>query len=164
MEETRKRIRNTYFSPKSTSGFNSLTAFLKNSKYKNRFVVNDVLNSLKTYSVHKGIRRHYPTRKVMCNSIDQFWTWDLAIMPNFRSNSFFKYIFVVQDIYSKFIWAVAIKKKETDAILDAIKQVLKKANGRKPGKVWADQEGGWMKKIDMSGFFKVSGYRNVLYV
>lgn len=157
MEETRQKIKQKYFSPKSTAGYNSLTAFLRNAKYKNKWVANDVLNSLKTFSVHKGIRQKYPTRKVMCNSIDQYWTMDLGdVLSLYRSNSFYKHIFVAQDIFSQYMWAIPIKKKDTNHILEAIKLLLKKANGRKPIKIWADREAAWTSK-KCQEYFKSQG-------
>lgn len=57
----------------------------------------------------------------------QYWTIDLVDMnfyDNIRANRKFRYIFSCLDIFSKFCWFVAIKKKEAKNVVAAFKKIL----------------------------------------
>ena len=60
----------------------------------------------------KPPRKVYPTNKIVYNHIGEIWSIDLADMIDYKiSNSKgFRYIFIIIDNYSKYLWAIPLKK------------------------------------------------------
>ena len=60
----------------------------------------------------KPPKRKYPTNEIVYNHIDEIWSIDLADMIDYKisNNKGYRYIFIVIDNYSKFLWAIPLKK------------------------------------------------------
>ena len=57
--------------------------------------------------LHKPVRKHYQKRSVFAKQIDDIWTADQVDMsPYSRSNSSYKYLLTVIDVFSKYGWIV----------------------------------------------------------
>ena len=56
-------------------------------------------------------RKNYETNKIVYNHIDEIWSIDLAGMIDYKitTNKGFRYIFVLIDNYSKYLWAIPSK-------------------------------------------------------
>ena len=54
---------------------------------------------------------NYPTNKIIYNHIDEIWSIDLADMIDYKTsnNEGFRYIFIIFDNFSKFLWAILLK-------------------------------------------------------
>ena len=54
----------------------------------------------------------YPTNKIVYNHIDETWSFDLADMIDYKTANIkgFRYMFVIVGIYSKYLWAIPLKK------------------------------------------------------
>ena len=52
-------------------------------------------------------KKNYPTYKLVYNRIDETWSIDLADMIDYKisNNRGFRYIFVIIDNFSKYLWA-----------------------------------------------------------
>ena len=88
--------------------------------------------------LHKPARRNYPRRKVDIRGLDETWQADLVVMESYwRINKGYKYLLTVIDNYSKFAWAVPLKRKTAAAVATAFKSIL--AKGRKPKNLHVDQ-------------------------
>ena len=59
----------------------------------------------------KPPRKNYLTNKVDYNFVDEIWSIDLADMIDYKfsNNKRFRYIFVIIDNYSKYLWAIPLK-------------------------------------------------------
>jgi hypothetical protein len=148
----KNKVISQYLTPGSSAGFSSLTSFLKNSKYKNKSEVENILSDLRTYSMHKPIRR----RKVHVNFIDDTWTFDIGIMLKYKySNSHFGYFLVVQDVFSKYMWTFPLKKKDSISLLDAFAKLFKRTK-RRPKKLWGDRDKAWYNKEFIAMLSKVN--------
>ena len=57
--------------------------------------------------------RNYPTNKITYNHIDEIWSIDLADMIDCKisNNKRFRYIFIVIDKLSKYLWVKPPEKK-----------------------------------------------------
>ena len=57
-------------------------------------------------------RKIYPTNKIVYNHIDEIWSIDLADFLDYRvsNNKGFRCIFVIFDNFSKYLWAIPLKK------------------------------------------------------
>ena len=61
----------------------------------------------------KPPRKNFPTNKIIYNHIDEIWSIDLADMIDYKisNNKGFRYIFIVIDNFSKYLWAIPLKNK-----------------------------------------------------
>ena len=60
----------------------------------------------------KTQKKNYPTNKIIYNHIDEIWSIDLADMNDYKNsnNKSYRYIFIVIDNFSKYSWAIPLKK------------------------------------------------------
>jgi len=86
------------------------------------------LNSIAN-ELHRPARKIFPRRCVITRFIDDLWQADLMDMQSHsRKNHGFRYILVVIDTYSKYIWVESLKNKSGEDCTKAMSNVLKKAN------------------------------------
>ena len=75
--------------------------------------------------LHKPARRNYQRRKFDMRGIDETWQADLVEMqPYARENKDYRYMLTVIDVFSKYAWAVPVKRKSADNVIAAMKLVL----------------------------------------
>lgn len=75
--------------------------------------------------LHKPARVNYRRRRVIVKGLHDLLQADLAVMTEFsKENRGYNYIFVVINTYSKYVWAVPVKKKTGVDIVKAMKTVL----------------------------------------
>lgn len=87
--------------------------------------------------LHRPVRRKYPRRRVIIKGFDESWESDIAQMDKFaKVNKNFKFILVVIDRYSKFMWALPLKTKGGVEVTHAFEGILK---GRRPKNLQTDQ-------------------------
>ncbi|KAK9693467.1 Integrase core domain [Popillia japonica] len=92
----------------------------------------DVVNEL-----HKPARRNFPRRRVIIKGFDDLWQADLAEFTTYsRDNRGYNYILVVIDCFSKFVWALAVKKKSSANVSEAMHKILR--GSRKPSNLQTD--------------------------
>ena len=85
-------------------------------------------------------RKNYPTNKIIHNHIDEIWSIDLADMIDYKisNNKGFRYIFIIIDNYSKYLWAIPLKNKYSQTITIEFSNILTKSK-RKPLKIESDR-------------------------
>ena len=88
----------------------------------------------------KPPRRNYPTNKIIYNHIDEIWSIDLADMIDYKisNNKGFRYIFIVIDYFSKYLWAIPLKNKYSHTITNEFSNILSTSK-RKPIKIESDR-------------------------
>ena len=84
--------------------------------------------------------RNYPTNKIVYNSIDEIWSIDLADFSDYKTsnNKGFRYIFIVIDNFSKYLWAIPLKNKYSQTITNEFSNILTTSK-RKPLKIESDR-------------------------
>ena len=83
------------------------------------------LRKNETHSLHKPVRKKFKRRRIITHYPGQIVQMDLIDMQKFYgSNSFYKYILVVLDLFSKKVWLRALKTKEGGETANAIKSVI----------------------------------------
>jgi len=88
--------------------------------------------------LHKPARRNYPRRKFDIRGLDETWQADLVEMqPYSRENKGIRYLLTVIDVFSKYAWAVPVKRKTDEDVATAMESVLKK--GRVPQNLQVDR-------------------------
>ena len=85
-------------------------------------------------------RKNYPTNKTVYNHIDEIWSIDLADMIDYKisNNKGFRYIFIIIDNYSKYLWAIPLKNKYSETITNEFSNILSTSK-RKPLKIESDR-------------------------
>ena len=89
--------------------------------------------------LHAPARRRYERRRTMTKGFDDLWQADLVDMqPYSKSNRGMRYILTVIDVYSKYAWAEAIKKKTGAEVVKAFDRIVT-SSGREPRFLQTDQ-------------------------
>ena len=89
------------------------------------------------YTLHKPIRRHFPRRKTFARDIDYLWQADLVDMTHLTDyNHGYRYILTDNDVFAKFAWVVALKKKDAKTVVKAFQSII---TDRKPIKLQTDK-------------------------
>ena len=85
-------------------------------------------------------RKNYPTNKIVYNNIDEIWSIDLADFSDYKTsnNKGYRYIFIVIDNFSKYLWAIPLKNKYCQTITDEFSNILSTSKG-KPVKIESDR-------------------------
>ena len=88
----------------------------------------------------KPPRKNYPTNKIIYDHIDEIWSIDLADFSDYKTsnNIGFRYIFIVIDNFSKYLWAIPLKNKYSQTITNEFSNILTKSK-RKPLKLESDR-------------------------
>ena len=88
----------------------------------------------------KAPKKNYPTNKIIYNHIDEIWSIDLADMIDYKisNNKGFRYIFLVIDNFSKYLWAIPLKNKYSQTITNEFANIITTSK-RKPLKIESDR-------------------------
>ena len=102
----------------------------------------DFLRQNETHSLHRRIvKRRYPTRRIITHYPFQIFMADLIeyTQPGFRhANGGNKYILLVIDCFSKFIWTRPMKKKDKMSTAEAMDSILSKLDNH-PNTIITDE-------------------------
>lgn len=75
--------------------------------------------------LHKSARVNFPRRRVIVRGLDELFQADLVeMLPYAKLNRGFRYILVVIDVFSKFVWTAALKNKTAQSVTKAIKDIF----------------------------------------
>lgn len=116
-------------------------------------IVKEWLHRQNVYTLHKPIRHNFPTRRVIVSSVDDQWQADLVDMQKYKTqNENINYILTVMDIFSKYAWAIPIKKKTGNDIAEAFQNIFKE---RIPRKIHTDKGLEFINKPSQELFKKI---------
>ena len=85
-------------------------------------------------------RKIIQIKKLTYNHIDEIWSIDIADMIDYKisNNKCFRYIFIVIDNFSKYLWAIPLKNKYSQTITNDFSSILTKSK-QKPLKIESDR-------------------------
>lgn len=87
--------------------------------------------------LHKPARKNFDRRRTIIRGLGDLWQADLAQMDRYaKDNNKHKFILIVIDCFSKFIWAKALKDKSAREVTEAFSEILSKT---KPKNLQTDQ-------------------------
>ena len=88
----------------------------------------------------KPPKKNYPTNKVIYNHIYEIWSIDLADFSDYKilNNKGFRYIFIIIDNFSNYLWAIPLKNKFSQSITNEFSNILTTSK-RKPLKIESDR-------------------------
>ena len=96
--------------------------------------------------LHKPARRNYLRRKYDIRGVDETWQADLVEMQSYaRENKDYRYMLTVIGVFSKYSWAIPVKKKTGEDVTAAMKSVLHES-GRVPKNLHTDRGMKFYKK------------------
>ena len=145
-----KYLHSKYYDPAFPGSFSGLDRFFNAIKTDgvyniSRDDVQDWLSSQDTYTVNKTVRRKFKRNRVIVSGIDDQWDGDLMDLSSLaKYNKNYKFILLLIDIFSRFVWAVPLKSKHASEIIKAFKKVFSK--GRKPTSLRTDKGGEFVAK------------------
>ena len=88
--------------------------------------------------LHKPARSKFKRRRFIQRGIDDTFATDLAQLDQYsKENHGYKYILVVIDCFSKYLWTRAIKSKSAENVTSAMENILKSTK-RVPCKIVSD--------------------------
>ena len=88
--------------------------------------------------LHKPIRHNFTRRRVNVYKPNDILAVDLVDMVNNKDEGY-RYILTAQDIFTKYSFAIPLKTKKTEELINAFKTIFKT---HKFAKIWTDQETG----------------------
>ena len=92
------------------------------------------------YTLHKPVRRRFPTLRVRVMGMDHQWVADLVDMQKLASkNKGYKYLLTIVDALSKYAWVQPLKEKTSTNMVQAFREVLKRAFPRHPRRLQTDE-------------------------
>ena len=88
----------------------------------------------------KAPKKNYETNKITYNHIDEIWSIDLADFSDYKisNNKNYRYIFIIIDNFSKFLWATPLTNKYSQTITNEFSNILSTSK-RKPIKIESDR-------------------------
>lgn len=88
-----------------------------------RNIKQDLVNEL-----HKSARKNFRRRRVIVVGLNDLFQADLIEMIKYaRLNKGFKYILVVINVFSKYVWCEPVKSKRAEDVTSAMKKILTQA-------------------------------------
>ncbi len=88
----------------------------------------------------KPSKKNHETNKTIVKSIDETWSADLADFSDYgvKNNYGYRYILVIIDNFSKFGWAIPLKNKYSQSIVDEFSKIIRSSK-RKPNLIETDR-------------------------
>ena len=84
------------------------------------------LHNQESYGLQKPIRRQFYRNLVVSWGIDDLWMADLMDMVKFKDwNDCYKYVLLVIDTFSKYIWLRPLKNKSGQDVKNAFADIFK---------------------------------------
>ena len=85
-------------------------------------------------------KKNYPTNKIVYNHINEIWSIDLADFSDYKTsnNKGFRYMFIIIDNFSKLLWCVPLKNKNSQTITVEFSNILTTSK-RQPLKIESDK-------------------------
>ena len=137
------RLKKVYYNPKHSASFGGVKAIEKavnEDKSKKKVPVKYIqhwLSQQTTYTLHKPPRVHFRRNRVIVGGIDEQWQADLVDLSSIsKYNEGNNFLLTCIDVFSKYAWAVPIKRKTGTNLIEAFDTILK--TGRQPEKLQTD--------------------------
>ena len=138
-----KNLDKFFYDFNSPAAFTGLSAVYREAKKRNPKLklkdVKEYMHTQDTYTLHKPVRCRFPRNKVVAVGMDTDWQADLCDLKNIQKfNDGACYLLTVIDVLSKHSWVEPTKSKTPVAVRDAFALILKRADDRKPWRLFTD--------------------------
>jgi hypothetical protein len=142
-EGDRRDLKEVYYTPSAQGSLGGVRSFIRGvkedrGKHLTGKEAKEWLSNQNTYTLHKPVRRKFRRNKTYVRGIDDLWQADLVEMIPFASeNDNYRYILVVIDVFSKYLWVRPVLRKSGKNLKDALADIFKE--GRVPKNLQSDQ-------------------------
>ena len=103
-----------------------------------RYQIQKWLQNQESYSLHKAQRRKFKRSPIIVAGKDDQWSADLMDMVKFsKENNSVKYILLVIDTFSKYVWLRPLKDKTGSSVTKAFIDIFRE--GRIPNRLRTDK-------------------------
>lgn len=162
-EEMEQYLKKIWYDPRHPGSFAGAQKLYEIVKKEGKYNIG--LNRIKRFlqnqdgfSLHKKVRRRgFKRRRVIVQGIDYQWEADLADVQNLsESNNGIKYLLVIVDVFSRFLWVRPLRDKKAQSIIDAFKDVL---NGPRQPKAIRTDKGSEFYNQFLKRYFKEKGIK-----
>jgi hypothetical protein len=138
-----EQLRRHYVDPSQPGAFSGLDSFFRGLKRvginRKRSDLHRWLQTQNTYTLHKPVRKKFKRNKVIVAGIDHLWQIDLVDLKKFAyQNNRNRYIITCIDAFSKYAWAIPVKKKDMASVRIGFLEILNQS-GRRPINLQADE-------------------------
>lgn len=143
MGDYKEYLSSIYFNPANPAAFSSVDKLYRYARKDGKFVLsrNKIRNWLlsnESYAVHREERSRFKRRRVIAPYKDYQFDGDTADMSFYSShNGGYKYFLLLIDIFSRYVWTVALKSKLGQETVKALQSVF--SGGRKPAHLRTDK-------------------------
>ena len=137
-------LKDIYFNPSHPASFagpQKLYKFVQSEgKYKiGMHNIRKFLHQQDSYSLHKPLRRKFRRNHVISARRDDLWMADLIDMVKYADlNESYKYILLVIDTFSKYVWLRPLKNKTGSSVAEAFRDIFE-TSGRTPARLVTDK-------------------------
>ena len=92
-----------------------------------------------TDELHKPVRKNFKKRRVFAAKSNDIWAADLVDMQYYaKTNKGYRYILMIIDVFSKYGWAIPVKRKTASEMVEAFTHLWD--SGEKPPRfLWTDR-------------------------
>lgn len=152
-----KYLQNIYYNLGQSASFSGSEPLIRRTRKKYKSAqVREWLKAQDAYTLHVSKRKKFPTNKYIVNNVDDLWQMDLAVFNNLASyNDGYKYLLVVIDVFSKFVWARVLRRKTGKEVNEALESIFQ-SDKRKPQNIQSDKGREFISVLSRS-FFKKHG-------
>ena len=131
--EDEKYLHELYNNPKHRTAFSSADKLWKYIKLSGRSIsrkqLDEWLSKQDTYTAHHPIVRKFPTLKVTTSGINDVWDVDLMDVSNLaEDNDGVKFILIMIDVFSRYLYAEPMKDKSGPESVRAIKAIFNRSH------------------------------------
>lgn len=157
-------LKEIYYDPSNPASFsgpdNLLQYVKKHGKYDiSKYKIRKWLQSQESYSTQRPYRRPQNRTNIIVAGIDDQWSMDLYDMIKYaKYNDGYKYILVVVDAFSKYLWLRKLKDKTGESVALALLDIFK--GSRRPNRVRSDM-GQEFRSRKVQAVFKENNIRHL---
>lgn len=135
---------NQYFNPIKAGSLGGVQKISKATRTPIKSV-KDWLSYERAYTIHKPRRIHFPRNRMYVTTVDEHHQADLVDLQSLAPhNANIKYLLVIIDVLSRYIWVEPLKKKSGPEVAAALDKVYGK--GRSPTRLSTDLGKEFMNK------------------
>jgi len=151
-------VRRSYVTPGTSGSFSGLFGFTKNRNKKDKNKVAAELSQVKSYTLHKPIRRKFKRTPVKVLFYKNIICADLKSIETIsKFNNNYTFVLCVVEIFSKKAYTRPVKHKNAAEILRAFKSIFKEM-GYFPKYCWTDM-GTEFRNQQLQTYFKSKGVK-----
>ena len=152
MGDYKTYLASVFFNPESPAAFSSLDKLYRFVRKDGKYVLGKAkikrwLLEQESYAVHREERSKFKRRRVIAPYRGYQLDADTADMSFYKSsNSGYKYFALFIDIFSRFVWTVALKTRKGSEMVEAMKKVFKDKPGFKIERIRTDKGTEYLNK------------------